>query len=174
MYRPTFNFYYDAESCIVIGKIDQSGARVAEMFQTVYKNLVGLLFCKPNKSDSPTPLGVCLNAKADDGRCIGVYSASLSMDERVFLCNLLQALGWQLSQSDSRGEEVFSRWRNVLIFGKIPNSAEECVDADDLSGEVIARQIKGQEKKFVFLPALADIMQSGVIKKRVWSVLNQK
>ena len=119
MYRPTFNFYYDTESCIVIVKLDRSGTGVAQMFQTVYKNLVGLLFCKLNENDSLTPSGVCLNATADDGRCIGVYSASLSPDERVFLCNLLQALGWRLSRSDGKVEEVFSRWHNVLIFGRI-------------------------------------------------------
>ena len=158
----------------MIVKIDQPGIDVTQMFQTVYKNLAGLLFCKLNKSVSPTPLAVCLNARDDDGGCMGVYSASLTTVERVFLCNLLQALGWRLSQGDSKDEEMFSRWRNVLIFGKMTNSEEAIVAGADLSGEVIACQIQVQEKNFVLLPALADIMQSGVMKKRVWSVLNQK
>ncbi len=147
---------------------------MTQVFQTYYKNLTGLLFYQAQLVDSSASLGVCLHARAEDGNSIGVYSASLSMEERAFLSNFLQALGWQLLHLDGKAEEVFSQWRRVFIFGKPPGGQSSVLRYLDQSTEEVACQIQGEEKTFVFLPALGDIMQSGSVKKRVWNVLKPK
>ncbi len=147
---------------------------MTQVFQRYYKNLTGLLFCQAQLVDSSASLGVCLHARAEDGDSIGVYSASLSIEERIFLSNFLQALGWQLLHSDRKVEEVFSQWCRVFIFGKPPGGQSNVLPYFDQSTEEVACQMRGQGKTFVFLPALGDIMQSGAVKKRVWNALKPK
>lgn len=147
---------------------------MTQVFQAYYKNLTGLLFCKAQISETMQHAGVCVSAKAEDGSCIGVYSGSMSADEREFLRNFLLALGWQLSRSEPNGEESFLRWRSVLIFGTPPGEGKSTLQDMALTTREIVRQIEELGKTFVFLPALVDIMESGTVKKRVWEVLKQK
>jgi hypothetical protein len=159
---------------MIIAMVIPIGMCVTQIFQTYYKNLSGLLFCRGQADSSSSGLGVCLQARADDETSIGVYSVSLSTEERAFLSNFLQALGWRLLHADKKGEEVFAQWRCVLVFGKLSGGQENALDCLDQSGEVVACEAPGQEKNFVFLPALGDIMHSGALKKRVWDALKSK